>query len=141
MTKIPDFVVDSEYSEKLFINHIKSLRAEHGRVSFKISTGKKRTNKQNAALHVYFGLLADALNDAGYDLRRFFELRPKIDIGWTTELVKKELWAPIQEVMLNKTSTADADRVEYTKVYETLNRFTAEKFGISIPWPNKDDLL
>lgn len=139
-TTIPDFVVNSDYSEKLFIDHVKKLREENGYIRFKMSLAKQRTNKQSAALHVYFKLLADALNDAGYDLRRFFEARPKIDINWTPELVKRELWAPLQEVVINKSSTADADRKEYTQVYEILNRFTAEEFSISIPFPNKDDM-
>ncbi|MEE9223087.1 MAG: hypothetical protein V3V40_06480 [Nitrosomonadaceae bacterium] len=133
--KIPDFVVNSDYSEELFIQHVKKLRVEHGYVCYKMSTGKQRTKRQNAALHVYFTLLAEALNDAGYDLRRFFELRPKIDIPWDDRLVKKELWKPLQEVVLEKESTAEADTCEYTKVYEVLNRFTASKFGVHVPWP------
>ncbi len=135
------WITNSDYSEELFIEQVKRLRAEHKYVAYKWSVAKQRTNKQNKALHTYFTLLADELNEAGYDLRRFFELRPKIDIPWNSDLVKKELWKPLQEVIIKKSSTADANTVEYTKVYETLNRFTAQEFGISIPWPSKDDLL
>jgi len=135
MPKIPDFVVDTDYSEELFIAHIKKLRAKHGRIEFKMSTAKKRTPRQNKALHKYFTLLAESLNDAGYDLRRFFELRPKIDIPWSLDLVKKHLWAPLQKVVIDKERTSDADTTDYTKVYETLNRFTTQEFGIHVPWP------
>ncbi len=135
------FVVNSDYSEEMFIREVKRLYKEKGYIHFKISTKRPATPQQRKALHVYFGLLADELNAAGLDLRRFFELRPKIDIPWNKDLVKEHLWKPIQEVMLKKKSTTDCDTTDYTKVYETLNRFTIEHFHISIPWPNKDDLL
>jgi len=140
-TTIPDFVVNSDYSEELFIAHVKKLREEHGYIRFKMSAELPATKKQRSALHVYCGLLAEALNDAGYDLRRFFELRPKIDIPWSLDLVKKELWKPIYLVQHNKESTTDANRTDYNDTYETLNRFTAQEFGISIPWPSKDNML
>lgn len=133
-----EWVVNSDYSKKVFWDELCQLFDEHKYLRIKISTAKQRTNKQNAALHVYFTMLAQELNDGGYDLRRFFQLRPKLEIPWNCELVKENLWKPIQEVMINKTSTADANTSEYTQVYETLNRFTAQEFGISILWPNKD---
>lgn len=133
------WVVNSDSSLEYYIEHVRELYAEHKYATFKESVAKQRTNTQNAALHVYFTLLANALNDAGYDLRRFFELRPQLDISWDAELVKKELWKPIQEVMLNKESTTEPNTAEYDKVYNVLNRFTAQEFGISILWPCKDN--
>ena len=54
---------------------------------------KQRTTTQNKALHVYCGLVADALNDAGFDMRRF--IKPEIDIPWSMVSVKEHLWKVI----------------------------------------------
>ena len=94
-----------------------------------------RTRKQNKSMHKYFELLAEALNDAGYDMKKV--LKPEIDIPWTKESVKSHLWKPIQEAMFDKEHTSDTDTVEPSAVYETLNRHTSEKLGVSVPWPQK----
>lgn len=95
---------------------------------------KKRTGNQNRAVHVYFELLAKALNDAGYDMRKV--LKQDVEIPWTKASVKNHLWRPIQDVMLDKESTTELNTVEPSEIYEVLNKHIAEKFGISIPWPS-----
>ena len=37
--------------------------------------------------------------------------------------------------MTGKDSTAEAEKVDYVKVYETLNRHFGDKMGIHVPWP------
>jgi len=73
--------------------------------NIKIMATDKRTLKQNKSLHKYCELLADALNDAGLDMKKV--LRPTIDIPWTKTSVKEHLWKPIQEAMLSKESTTE----------------------------------
>jgi len=95
----------------------------------------KRTIQQNKALHKFFELLADELNGAGLDMRKL--LKPEIDIPWTTISVKNFLWRPIQEVMLGKQSTTELDKLqEIDKIYETLNRFLGEKWGLHVEFPS-----
>jgi hypothetical protein len=96
---------------------------------------KKRTVQQNRALHLYCQLLSDALNDAGLDMKA--TLKPEIDIPWTPENVKNNLWRPIQKAMTGKESTTEIDTVDPSLVYEVLNKNIAEKFGIHIAWPSK----
>lgn len=98
---------------------------------------KQRTLQQNKALHKYFELLSEALNDAGLDMKA--TLRPEIDIPWTPENVKNNLWRPIQKALLNKESTTELDKVDPSLVYEILNRNLAEKFGIHVPFPSEDN--
>jgi len=98
---------------------------------------KKRTQRQNRALHVYFQLLADELNGAGLDMREV--LKPGVDISWTMETVKEYLWRPIQIVQLKKKSTTDLTTTEIDKVYETLNRFLGQKLKVSVPFPSIED--
>lgn len=97
----------------------------------------KRTDLQNRALHKYFSLLAECLNDAGLDAKR--TLKPEIDIPWTPAMIKDLLWRPIQKAMTGKESTTELTSGEPNRVYEVLDRHLAEKFGLSVPFPSEDD--
>ena len=79
----------------------------------------QRTNQQNKALHKYFSMLAEALNDAGLDMKTV--LKPEVDIPWTQDSVKTHLWKPIQEIMVDKESTTEMNTVDPNKIYEVLN--------------------
>ena len=96
-----------------------------------------RTNLQNRALHKYCEMLADALNAAGLDMKK--TLKPEVDIPWNKDMVKEHLWKPIQEIVLDKKSTADLDTSEPSKVYDVLDRHLGEKFGIHVPWPKEEE--
>ncbi len=100
---------------------------------------KQRTLKQNNSLHKYCDMLADELNFAGYDMRKV--LKPSVDIPWTAESIKSHLWRPIQMAMYDKLSTTELNTDEVSKVYETLNRHTAEKFGISVIFPSEEEQM
>lgn len=65
---------------------------------------KQRTIQQGKAVHVFCELLAKTLNDMGLDQRKV--LKPSIDIPWTKEAVKLNIWHPIQEAMYGTNSTA-----------------------------------
>ena len=97
----------------------------------------QRTLQQNRSLHLYFTMLAEELNLAGYDMRR--TLKPGVDIPWTSDLVKQYLWKGIQEAMLGKESTTELTSAEIDKVYETLNRHLAETTGVTVVFPSKDE--
>ena len=97
---------------------------------------ERRTLQQNSALHLYFELVAEALNDAGYDVKRAVE----IDISWTKESVKELLWKHIQKTMYGKLSTTELNKVqEIDRIYDNLNRFLA-KLGIeNVPFPSNEE--
>lgn len=97
---------------------------------------QKLTDQQRKALHLYFDMLAEALNNAGLDMRK--TLKPGIDIPWTRENVKNHLWRPIQIVMTEKKSTTMLDRIEPSQIYEVLNRHLAEKFKVFVPFPSEE---
>lgn len=128
-------------SELALAEHIRDLRKwwhENKYLLVRVRTGKQRTLTQNRALHLFLGMLADELNEGGFDMRRV--LKQDVDIPWTTETCKEFLWKPLQEAMLNKSSTTEADRTEYTQVHETLSRHLGQKLGIRVPeWPKRRD--
>lgn len=99
---------------------------------------EQRTQTQNRALHKYFGNVARALNDAGLDYRAVLAENPA-EIPWSAALVK-ELWKAVQELQLGKAHTAELSVEEVSEVYDALNRFLSEKFGIAVSFPSEDSL-
>ena len=104
----------------------------------KAEVGKMRSVQQNNALQVYCRLLAEALNDAGYDMKRTLVEGVTVDIPWNKDLVREIIWKGIQKPTIGKESTTLAKSNEYDKVYEVVNRFTSTRFGISIPFPSRE---
>ena len=109
---------------------------EHG-IIIEVKMGK-RTTAQNNAMHKYFTMLADALNDAGLDQVK--TLKPGTEIPWEPSSVKKILWGSIMQAVTKKTRTRDLDIDEISKVYDVLNRHIAEKFGVMVMFPSKDTM-
>ena len=95
----------------------------------------QRTIPQNNALHLYFSQVAEALNDAGLDVREVI----KVDTPWNRHLVKDILWRSIQRKVVRKESTRDLSKTDIDKIYEILNRALSEK-GIYVPFPSQETL-
>lgn len=100
---------------------------------------KRRTITQNAALHLYFRLVADALNEAGLDMKAV--LNPDVQIPWSPQSVKAYMWKPILRIQLQKHSTTEMTTKEIDIVYDTMNRHLGEKTGIYIPFPSIETLM
>src|SRR3990167_11482755 len=66
---------------------------------------KQRTPAQNNSIHLGCKLIADALNDAGLDMREV--LKPEIEIPWTMQSAKDHLFRPVMKTMTNKQSTTE----------------------------------
>jgi len=130
------WIVCSDHTEEVFIAHARKLYQQHKYVEFSIKVGSKRTSTQNAALHVYLKQVADEFNAAGLDMKQ--TLMADIDIPWTALLVKELIWKKVQKALIDKQSTTEANRTDYTLVYETINRHMASTWGISVPWPTKE---
>ena len=129
------WVVNNKHSLQVFTKHIEHLYDTKGYVTLKWRTGKTRTHKQNNALHVYCRMLSEALNDAGYDMKK--TLKQEAEIPWTTELVKQYLWKPVQEAVTGIDSTSTAGTEDYDKVHQVLSKHLSEKFNVYIPFPAK----
>lgn len=102
--------------------------------------GKKatRTKLQNSALHKYFTLLCDALNDAGLDMSAVMsKLSKKGLIPWSPTAVKERLFRPVMISTYGKESTTQLETKEVSVVYESLNKVTAEQLGVSVPFPDQ----
>jgi hypothetical protein len=93
---------------------------------------KTRTGRQNSALHVYFKLLADALNDAGYSVQKTV----RFDIPWTLESVKTYLWKPVQEMMIQESSTTKMKTKNVEEIYRVVDSEISRRTGVTVAWPS-----
>jgi hypothetical protein len=134
--KSEPIIINSAHSKELFITQMSKLYDEHKYLRLTIKTGKQRSDLQNSSLHLYLSHLAEALNDAGYDMKR--TLKQEVDIPWGKESAKEHLWRPIQELLTKKDSTTKPTTKEYVYIYEVLSRHLVEKLGVNVPWPSKD---
>mgnify|MGYP007071657283 CR=1 FL=1 len=98
-----------------------------------------RTSQQNRALHEYFKLLSESLNDAGYDMKKL--VRKEIDIPWNPMTIKEYLWRPIQKIVLGEKSTTKLTSESINQIYDIINKTVSERTGISIPFPSLDILI
>lgn len=100
-------------------------------------TDDRRTLRQNAALHKYLTLVADALNDGGYSVQ--LVLKQDVAVDWTPTLVKEILWRSVQKAILKKSSTTELSKQkDIDVVFEHLNRHLGERFGIHVPFPTSE---
>ena len=96
-----------------------------------------RTPPQNRAIHKYFTMLAESLNNAGLDVKK--TMQHDVDIPWTETLIKELIWRKVQIAMYDVESTAKLDTEQVGKVYEVINRHIAQTFGVSVVFPTKGD--
>lgn len=101
---------------------------------------KKRTSKQNRALHLWYTQLAEALNEAGFDIRR--TIKEDFDIPWSPLTVKEYLWRPIQKIYMKEHSTKRLKTKDIDVIYDIINREIGQRTGIDVPmFPSIDMLM
>lgn len=96
-----------------------------------------RTLRQNRALHLYIRQLAEAMDTAGMDMRKTI----KVPIRPTEENVKETMIKPVMEAMWPDIhSTTELSTAQIGELYEVVNRFTAERLHLSIPFPSGEEV-
>jgi len=126
-----EFVFDNK---RELSSYLEQNRNKKFVITIKRETGV-RSGTQNSALHLYFTLIAEALNLGGYTVQ--IVLKEKVELDWDSDKVKELLWRPAQQAILKKDSTTQLSKIEdIDNVYEHLNRHLSEKFGIHIPFPS-----
>jgi len=127
-------------SEKKLYDHIEYLRTqfkEHGYLRTDTKTGKQRTNLQNASLHLYCEQIAGILKEKGITFKLFF--KPGFEVPWTMDIVKDNIWRPVQIAVCREKSTTKPLTTEYPVIYDSINLKLSE-FEIHVPWPSKESL-
>jgi hypothetical protein len=120
--------------------YIKNIRIRFEKdkiIKVDAKSGKTRTLTQNASLHKFCSLLAQAMNEAGFDFRVF--IKEGYPVPFTEELVKEYIWKPIQKAVTGHESTTKPEPKQYSEIYDVLNLKLAEH-GLYIPWPCRSNM-
>jgi len=131
------WIANSAETKANLIQHINLEYGKHHYLIVTVRNGKQRTAKQNAALHKFFRMLSDALNEKGWSVNKVIKAK-SVEVPWNAELVKENLWRPLQEAMVSENSTAKVDRKAYDKVYDILMKHLGELCGVYVPFPSKE---
>ena len=131
------WMVTDKRSFAEFVKHAERMLDENQSITFKWSIGDQRTVRQNNAMWLWLDQLSEALNDAGYDMKR--TLKPHIDIPWNKERAKEHLWDPIQEIMTKKDSSRRISKQEVNEIQEVVARYLAQNTGVSVPFPKRPE--
>lgn len=132
-------LINNDKALEDYISFVRSQYGKSGAVKVSCKNGKQRSNLQNKSLHKYCALLSEALNDAGYNCFNFFD--QGFAMPWNEKLVKDLIWRPVQEIVIDKKSTTDANTIQYTEVYDVINAHLIENKNIFVCWPCQDTLM
>lgn len=127
------------YQDDIFQMNIQALEGQKIELILRKAKSKNRTELQNRALHKYFSLLAEELNNAGFDMKK--TIKEDVDIAWSGMSVKEYLWRPIQKVYLQEQSTTRLKTGDIDKIYDILNKIIGERTGVFVPFPSIDNIL
>ena len=98
-----------------------------------------RSNQQNKAIHLYFTLVSDSLNDSGLYFRNMDLFGLPVEKQWSPELVKEFIWKPIQKTLFDIDSTTKLKTAEINTILDVLANHFA-KVGITVHFPTQFDL-
>lgn len=128
-------------SDKKLLEAIREIQEAYGKgdyISIKIDTGRQRTDQQRKAIEVFCRNLAEVLNDSGFDMQAVFKVK-EVSVPWSQPTVKDCLFKPLVVALFDKTSTAELERQDCSRVYNVLSRNLAQNLGITVPeWPSKE---
>lgn len=98
---------------------------------------KKRTSKQNRALHKYFTFVSDELNNIGLEFHYQGLKGIELSIMYTPNIVKEFIWRPIQIALFDIESTTKINTKQINKIVDVITKWFGEK-GVYIDFPRKE---
>jgi hypothetical protein len=104
-------------------------------IKISIDKDTKRTDRQGRALYLWFDLIAEAMTEAGYDMRNVI----KVPLTPTPYLVKEQMWKPIQEKLFGTKSTAELQIDQIDKIQKIMSEAMARSLKIIVPFPSEPD--
>jgi len=131
-------IIDSERSLYRHFEELKKMFDKDKYLRVDVKTGKQRTNTQNASLNLWCGWVAEALREKGLTFKQFF--KEGFEVSWTKDIVKDEIWRPVQMAVCNQQSTTKPLTTEYPIIYDSINLKLSEH-GMHVPWPDKNQKI
>ena len=97
-----------------------------------------RTTKQNSAIHKFFVLICEQLNEMGLEF--YYSGLKGMDIctRYTPTIVKEFFWRPIQIALFDIESTTKLNTKQINEISDVIIKFFGDK-GVVIEFPNREE--
>lgn len=109
-------------------------------IEIDIKNQSVRTILQNRALHKYFTIIANELNDLGIEYQYTGISGKTFELRYTTDLVKTFIWKPIQLALFNIESTTKINTQQINEIVDVLTKFFGDR-GIVVEFPSIETLM
>ena len=101
---------------------------------------KTRSLLQNAALHKYFEMISQQLNEMGITFVHRGLVKDEIESPYTAKIVKDFVWRPIQMALFDIESTKDINTSQINTIIDVLSKWFAER-GVMLSFPSIHSLI
>ena len=98
----------------------------------------ERSSQQNRALHLFFRMVADQLNELGLEFHYSGLKGLELTTRYTEDIVKNFVWRPIQIAMFDKESTRKINHEEINEILDVITKFFGDR-GVPVYFPNRFD--
>lgn len=97
----------------------------------------KRSSLQNRALHKFFVIISDILNEQGQEFSYTGVKGFKLSTRYTPDIVKNFFWRPIQLTLFEIESTKKINTHQLNDIADVIIKYFNEK-GVYLDFPRKD---
>ena len=129
VSDLEDDIVGLETRLEKTVNSVKELQTTMSRYVANI--------KEAEALKIKYKTQLDNVKNN----REYEALSKEIEHPWSAGLVKELIWRPVQLSFLREESTKKLSSKNINEIYDIINRYLGEKFGIYIEFPNINNLI
>lgn len=99
-----------------------------------------RSAKQNRALHKFFTIVSNQLNEIGLEFQYIGLKGDTLSTRYSPNLVKEYFWRPIQIALFNIESTKNIDTKQINEIVDVISKFFGDK-GVVIEFPSIETLI
>lgn len=121
--------------------HFETATGEHMGYEIEIRPhmGRVRTQTQDNARFLWMTWYAKRLNDAGVDMKTFFDAaKDGVSVPWTKDTFHEVIWKGIMRAMTGADSSKVSSTKEVQEIERIISKFIAERFGVEAPpWPDR----
>ena len=97
------------------------------------------TDEQFHAVHLYCELVAQALNDGGFSFNDGKVIQTEVE--FTKERCYEQIWKVLQIALFpKKKHLKQLNKMDVDKIYDYMNKALAERAGVHVPFPSKEQL-
>jgi hypothetical protein len=127
--------VTDKNTAEFFIKYIES-QVEQGVDRVYTIQKMDRTYRQNRAIHLLFRRIAEALNEAGFEIKHPF--KHDLEIPWSEHSVKDLLYRPIISSYFKIERSSLLDTAQLSESMEILVDAVNRNTGVYVPIPSQE---